>query len=248
MKDLEQRLATAVRQFWETLQLQQERQGSGAGSPDQGNRAATTGGAQMNGFASLVRGLLIEHGVPEEAIFWRRNVVLPGFYRATKDWDLLVIIDGLLIAVVEFKSQVGPSFGNNFNNRTEEAIGSATDLWTAYREGAFKLSHRPWLGYFMLLEEGLKSTRPVGVAEPHFKVFEEFRDASYARRYELLCQRLVRERLYDAACFLLSDRVLGQQGNFKETSPELSFHTFMISLVGKAATNVNLRRGSSDEA
>jgi len=26
-----------------------------------------------------------------------------------------------LVAAIEAKSQVGPSFGNNFNNRTEEA-------------------------------------------------------------------------------------------------------------------------------
>jgi hypothetical protein len=45
---------------------------------------------------------------------------------------------------MEFKSQIGPSFGNNFNNRTEEALGSATDIWAAYREGAFKPSSRPF--------------------------------------------------------------------------------------------------------
>jgi hypothetical protein len=100
------------------------------------------------------------------------------------------------MASIEFKSQIG-SFGNNYNNRTEEALGSATDLWTAYREGAFKESPRPWLGYFMLLEEAPGSITPVGVAEPHFPVFQEFRNASYSRRYELFCQKLVRERLYD---------------------------------------------------
>ena len=47
---------------------------------------------------------------------------------------------------VEFKSQVGPSFGNNFNNRTEEAIGNAEDIWTAYREGRFGRHRAPLLG------------------------------------------------------------------------------------------------------
>ena len=56
-----------------------------------------------------------------------------------------MVVDGTLLAAFEFKSQVGPSFGNNFNNRTEEALGSATDLWTAFREGAFQTSQRPWL-------------------------------------------------------------------------------------------------------
>ena len=79
---------------------------------------------------------------------------------ALKKWDLLVVADGQFLAGIEFKSQVG-SFGNNYNNRTEEAIGSATDLWAAYREGAFKPSARPWLGYLMLLEETPESMRSV---------------------------------------------------------------------------------------
>lgn len=54
----------------------------------------------------------------------------------------------------------------------------------------------------MLLEEAPRSISPVEVTEPHFSVREEFRGASYAKRYELFCQKLVRERLYDAACFL----------------------------------------------
>jgi hypothetical protein len=70
--------------------------------------------------------------------FWgnrqRAVLTLPGFFRPTKLWDMLVIHEGKLIAAIELKSQVGPSFGNNFNNRTEEAIGNAHDLWTAYRE------------------------------------------------------------------------------------------------------------------
>jgi hypothetical protein len=185
--------------------------------------------------------LLTESGIPEEAIFWKRNVVLPGFFRPTKDWDLLVVLNGQLLAVVEFKSQVGPSFGNNFNNRTEEAIGSASDLWTAYREGAFKLSQRPWLGYLFMLEEEPRSVRPVNVSEPHFTVFDEFRGASYGRRYELLCRKLVRERLYDSACFLMSERVSGLQGRYKEPSPELTFHEFITSLVGKVIMHAKNR-------
>jgi hypothetical protein len=70
------------------------------------------------------------------------------------------VADGRFLAGIEFKSQVG-SFGNNYNNRTEESIGSAVDLWAAYREGAFEPSARPWLGYLMLLEEAAGSIAPV---------------------------------------------------------------------------------------
>lgn len=234
MNDLQSRVAAAIRHFWKTRSKQEKKQGRASGRRDQGSRSAVTGGAQMDGFVKLVSELLIESGIPNATIFRKRNVELPGFFRPTKEWDLLVVVDGTLLASIEFKSQVGPSFGNNYNNRTEEALGSATDLWTAYREGAFRSSLRPWLGYFMLLEETPRSTSPVVVSEPHFRVFDEFRDASYAKRYELFCLKLVRERLYDAACFLMSDKVSGPKGLFREPLPELSFGNFVASLTGRA--------------
>jgi hypothetical protein len=187
----------------------------------------------MDGFVELVRGLLEESGVDKPVIYCERHVELPGWFRPEKKWDLLVVVDGCLVAAVEFKSQVG-SFGNNYNNRTEEAVGSATDLWAAYREGAFKPSARPWLGYVMLLEEAPASTRPVKAQEPHFKVFGEFKAASYARRYEILLTKLVRERLYDAIRFLMSNSSDGILGKYREPVPELSFANFVSSLLAKA--------------
>lgn len=191
----------------------------------------------MNGFVELVKSLLIENGAPESAIHCRRNVELPGWFRPEKCWDLILVFDNCLIASIEFKSQVG-SFGNNYNNRTEEALGSATDIWAAYREGAFKPSARPWLGYLMLLEEAPRSMAPVRAREPHFKVFPEFEKASYAKRYEILLTKLVRERLYDGACLLLSSKEQGPKGKYHEPNPELSFRTFIASLLGKVLASV----------
>lgn len=201
------------------------------GSKDTGARAAVTGGAQMDGMVRLVHDLLRENGTPESQIFRGTRVELPGWYRPEKKWDLVVIADGRLLAGIEFKSQIG-SFGNNYNNCTEEAIGSATDLWAAYREGAFKPSARPWLGYLMLLEEAPGSMTPVAARESHFRVFPEFNGASYAHRYEILLTKLVRERLYDAGCFLLTDVARGRKGAYREPSEELSFRTFIASLLG----------------
>jgi hypothetical protein len=156
--------------------------------------------------------LIAESGIARKCIHLeKKQVVVPGWFRPTKEWDIIAVVEGVLLSVVEFKSQVG-SFGNNFNNRTEEAIGNATDILTAYREGAFKGSPRPWPGYFMLLEDAPGSRSPVGVQEPHFQVFEEFRNSSYADRYRIFCEKLVRERLYDATCLLLSDGKKGLQG------------------------------------
>lgn len=224
MRNVEERLAVAVRYFWETRTKQVNSASIGGG------RGAVVGGAQMAGLINLVAELLEESGCPANAIHFKRGGVdLPGFFRATKQWDLVVIHEDSLLAAIEFKSQVG-SFGNNFNNRTEEALGNATDIWTAYREGAFPKVPRPWLGYLMLLQEAPGSTRPVGVKEPHFEVFPEFQDASYARRYQILCERLLRERLYDGTSFILSDQESGLRGGYKEPQPELGFATFMRAL------------------
>ena len=237
---LEKRLRRAIKHFWSTRETQAQKQGSKTGSRDAGARTAVTGGRQMDGFISLVRDYLCENGLPRTHVFCEKCIELPGWYRPEKKWDLLVVADGTFLAGIEFKSQVG-SFGNNYNNRTEEAIGSATDIWAAYREGAFKPSARPWLGYLMLLEDAPASTRPVKAQEPHFKVFPEFRSASYAKRYEILLTKMVRERLYDSACFLLSGAKRGPEGNYEEPAPELSFETFTVSLLARAISIARTR-------
>ncbi len=227
---IEKELREAVKHFWTTRKSQATKQGTKTGLQDAGARAAVTGGRQMDGFIDLVRSLLCRNGFEEARIFCRRRIEIPGWYRPEKQWDLLIVSGGQLIAGIEFQSHVG-SFGNNYNNRTEEAIGSATDIWAAYREGAFKPSMRPWLGYMMLLEEAPGSLRPVKAKQPHFKVFPEFQDASYCKRYEILLTKLVRERLYDSACFLLSSLKQGRSGKYKEPSTELTFEKFITSLL-----------------
>ncbi len=230
LANLNNRVSEAIAHYWLTRQGQAEKQAA-SGRADQGARSAVTGGAQMDGFISLITDLIIEAGANREHIFYNRSLELPGFFRPTKEWDLLVVRDSQLIIALEAKSQVGPSFGNNFNNRTEEAIGSALDLWTAYREGAFNKTVQPWLGYIFLLEDCPASQMPVKVKEPHFKVFSEFVNASYAKRYELFCRKLVRERHYNAAAFLLSDRKKGLKGVFHEPGNDLTFDIYAKSLV-----------------
>jgi len=232
--DLARAIRDAVRHFWRTRSRQATAQGAKSGDRDRGARSAVTGGAHLDGFAEVVRKLIVDAGVSDTAVHRRTRVELPGYYRAEKKWDLVVVVDGRLFATVEFKAQVGPSFGNNYNNRTEEALGNATDYWAAFREGAFRGSPKPWLGYLMLLEDATGSTRPVSVSEPHFPVFDEFREASYAKRYEILLTKMVRERLYDAASLILSSSDAGRNGAFSEPCAELTFANFAESLVARA--------------
>jgi len=229
--NLENRTREAVAHYWTTRAAQRKKQQE-TGKLDQGLRGAVTGGAQMDGFIHLFTDLICDAGIARECLFCKRRLELPGFFRPTKEWDLVVVRDGTLIAAIEAKSQVGPSFGNNFNNRTEEAMGSALDLWTAYREGAYLTSPQPFLGYFFMLESSPASTRPVRVREPHFKVFPEFMDSSYARRYELFCRKLVLERHYTSAAFLMSEPVTGEGGHFTTPAPDLSMERFAKALIG----------------
>jgi hypothetical protein len=232
--NLRDHVSNAVSFYWLTRETQTRKQ-EVSGRADQGLRGAVTGGAQMDGFIRLLTEIIIDAGIDEHRVFHNKNLELPGFFRPTKEWDLLVVKGGQLIVALEAKSQVGPSFGNNFNNRTEEAMGSAMDLWAAYREGAFNKTIRPWLGCVFFLEDCTESQRPVRVKEPHFNVFEEFKDASYAKRYELFCRKLVRERHYNSSAFLLSDRTKGAKGYFREPAEDLTFELYTRSLVAHVA-------------
>ncbi len=223
--------ANAVAHYWQNRSAQRRKQEQ-SGKADQGLRSAVTGGAQMDGFIDLFTGLITQAGIPEQHIFRKKAVELPGFFRPTKEWDLLVVKGGKLIAAIDAKSQVGPSFGNNFNNRTEEAMGSALDLWTAFREKAYLDSPQPFLGYFFMLEDCEASNRPVGFQEPHFKVFPEFVGASYMRRYELFC---LLERHYTASAFIISSSLDGLSGAYATPADDLSMERFGKMLVAHVA-------------
>lgn len=194
-----------------------------------------TGGKQLNGFLWVIRDLLKEAGIANAEVFTGQiDSYLPGYFRPTKRWDLLAIADENLLACIEVKSQAGPSYGNNFNNRIEEAIGNAHDFWRAYKEGAFKTAMKPFLGYLMLLEHDEASTKPVRENEPHYKVRPEFKSASYAKRYQLFCEKAFKEGLYDATSFLMSDQAGGLKGEFIEPSEELSFKRLAAAIYGRA--------------
>jgi len=237
LRDVAARTREAVAHYWGTRSAQRKKQEQN-GKADQGLRSAVTGGAQMDGFIDLFSEVIVRGGIPGQFIFRKKAVELPGFFRPTKEWDLLVVREQTLIAAIEAKSQVGPSFGNNFNNRTEEAIGSALDLWTAYRERAYLASPQPFLGYFFMLEDCAASNRPVKVKEPHFKVFPEFVGASYTRRYELFCRKLVLERHYAASAFITSSAEQGIRGEFTTPSDDLSIERFARVLFGHLAAFV----------
>ncbi|MFG0333835.1 MAG: PaeR7I family type II restriction endonuclease [Maioricimonas sp. JB049] len=240
--DLDARVREAIRHFWLTRAQQAQRQGEKTGRRDSGLRTAVTGGKQLDGFVELCRDILLDAGLDNAEVGCRNQLHLPGYFRPSKEWDLLAVADGQLVAVVEFKAHIGPSFSNNFNNRTEEALGSAVDVWAAYREGAFKPSARPWLGYVMVLEDCPKARSPVKVRGMLFNPFPEFEGTSYADRYDILLTKMIRERLYDAASFIMTPREAEADGAHSYPNVELSFRNFATSLHAHASSFVELRR------
>lgn len=235
LANYQQEAREAVMAFWGNREKARQKQIE-SGNMDQGERAGVTAGKNMDGFTALIIRLVHENGLDHAQIHQNKALLtLPGYFRPTKLWDLLVMLDGRLVAAVELKSQVGPSFGNNFNNRTEEAIGTAHDFSVAYREGAFGQHPRPFVGWLMMVEDADSSRRPIGDKAPHFNVFPEFRGASYLKRYDVLCQRLVQEQLYTSAAILASPRTASTTGEFSDLSDLTSLKTFVTSFAAHVA-------------
>lgn len=242
--DVDIRFQQAIQSYWKARAGNREKQ-EASGKKDAGSRGEVTGGTQMAALEVLVGEILCDAGLRKEDIFMRSSLELPGYFRGTKKWDLVAVSEGRLVIAMEFKSQAGKSIGNNVNNRTEEAVGSANDIWTAYREGRFGQGPAPFLGYFFLLEDRDNVKRAVRNKEPHFPVDsvfrgealklkgrdrEEFSGISYSKRYETLCQRLVLERLYSAACFTMATNEADTQ--VSHPSDELSFQRLAAAIRG----------------
>lgn len=247
MLDVEKGLSEAVKHFWRVRRKQKKRQGGKSGKKDAGQRGSVTGGKHADGFIKIVAEILKDSGIADAHVYTtkKRSRSLPSFFRPTKEWDVICKSGDNLIAVIEIKSHVG-SFGNNFNNRVEEALGNATDFWAAYEKGLFKPSAQPFLGFLLLLEEHPKSVTPQkrDVKLPHYPILEEFQRISYIQRYILFCERLVRRKLYDATCLIMSNRKDGAKGKYTEPSPELEFRNFAAALAAKAAAFSNIKSGS----
>jgi len=234
---LEHGARNAVARFWNTRTDAATRQLAG-GSADHGERAGVTAGKNMDGFIDLLTRIARDNGLADAQVCTgRAQLTLPGYYRATKNWDLLILNEQRLLAAIELKSQVGPSFGNNFNNRAEEAIGTAHDFWTAYREGAFGTDlPRPFIGWLMLVEDTGASRAPSQRLDtPHFDVFPEFQGASYIERYDILCRKLMLENLYAYASVITTPRDGGASGAHSQASQLTSLQAFVATFASYAA-------------
>ena len=225
-------ISRAVQEFWSTRLAAAQKQAV-AGTVDQGERGGVTGGKNLAGFATIITDVIRRYGPPDVEVWGgTREIALPGHFRPSKLWDVVAAHDNEVLVAVELKSHVGPSFGNNFNNRTEEALGNSQDFWAAYEEGAFGFGPRPFLGWLILVEDAPGSRSPVSGPKvpPGSLLPKEFIGASYLTRYERFCDRLVTRGLYSAAAVITSPRDAGLNGTYGDLSPATSVGTFLAGL------------------
>jgi len=239
----EERLRQAVRFFWRGRRDAVKKQ-QATGKLDQGNRGAVTGGKNLDSFRDMIVNVVRRHG-PEGCEVHRNKsmVVLPGFFRPTKQWDLLIVFQNRLLAAFELKSLCGPSFGNNANNRCEEAMGSGYDFRKAQSEGLFGRGASPFLGYFILVEDSPGSRDPVSAKSPHFPTDKIFHSSSYQQRMNILCERMVEQQIYSCASVLVAPND-SKSGDCAHLSGQTSFRILLSRLAGHLAGEADLVGGS----
>ncbi|MGH1461983.1 MAG: PaeR7I family type II restriction endonuclease [Neptuniibacter sp.] len=236
----ELRVAEAVKSFW----LVREREG-------------VRSGKTLDAFVGLLTWVVREHGLPEATVLTGRRAQLPGFFRPTKSWDVLIMDNDTLIAAIELKS-IADSFGKNANNRNEEVLGSGVDIKEAFEEGAFEGLTRLFTGYLILVEDCDETLASVQIQMKHFRAMEEFmlkpetRDQVYVRndkgeyptvdgisymdRFDTLCRRLMQKNLYTAASVIKSPRAAIDDGQYSWVTRETSIKAFLAALASHVET------------
>lgn len=197
-------LDIAMQAYW-ALKDEQLAAAEAIQSTAEGSAKAVRGGGHFAPVVQLIASFFTDAGYPVSSIHATGHAtILPAYLRPTKNWDLVVVHRGVLVAAIEVKALGGPSFGNNYNNRLEEAIGCSTDL-TAANTAALVGPERPWLGYFFVMEDAFGSRHIVRErSSQSFPVDPVWANRSYQSRYALTGQRLVDLKMYDAVCYIVS--------------------------------------------
>ncbi len=197
-------LNAAMQAYW-ALKAQQLAAAEAMESTAEGSAKAVRGGGHFEPVVKLIASFFTDAGYPVSSIHASgQATILPAYLRPTKNWDLVVVHRGVLVAAIEVKALGGPSFGNNYNNRLEEAIGCSVDL-TAANAADLVGPEKPWLGYFFVMEDhpGSRSiVRPR--SSRSFPVDPEWHGHSYQTRYAVTGRRLLDSKMYDAVCYLVS--------------------------------------------
>ena len=227
LPDYSDSVRAAVTDYWDVRRSQAD-ESEGRGVFNTGIRAEVTGGRHLHALQELVVSVFVDAGIPAGLIDVKRRPIA-GYFRRDKSWDVVVMVADRVVGIIELKSMAGGSPGQNYNNRTDEALGQAVDVWKAVERDIVG-PQRPWLGYFMLLEDNAAFTTAVKPRRTVWEPDPAFDGASYADRYVIFFERMVRERLLDAACVVLADK---DSATVRFPSHSVSFQTFAAAIHGR---------------
>jgi len=91
----------------------------------------------------------------------------------------------------------------------------------------------------MLVEDSPGSRKPVKDVSPHFPISQDFDQASYAKRYQLLCEKLILENLYTTATLMLSPQTASTTGRYSEMSEKTGLKTFVTTFAAHIAAEAS---------
>ncbi|MER6093599.1 PaeR7I family type II restriction endonuclease [Streptomyces bluensis] len=182
---------------WGDVRYAQAARAAKGGNAQEGSRSAVTGGKHLDGIDLLVREELKAAGGTSLEFRTGRGATVPGYYRPTKAWDLLVLQDGQPVLAVEYKSMKG-SEGKNLNNRADEVFGVAEDLRQAEERKLLPRTMRRAYVFVM----GMTDESTAAVGAPRVAAGEMdtvFTGASYFERAAIMCERMQETGLYHFA-------------------------------------------------
>jgi hypothetical protein len=154
----------------------------------------------MQSMSTFVRQMFVDAGLRQQDV--TLDSIIPGYYRRSKNWDVVAMHRGHLVGVVELKSQES-SPGNNANNRIEEAVGSAVDAhFVNDITGAFG-DLGVWAAWCMTFNRNAESGDPIRLRGiPKFDLDEEFIGMTYESQYATAIKRLIAQNVYQAGWML----------------------------------------------
>jgi hypothetical protein len=228
------KIAEAIKNFW---RIREEK--------------STQSGKTLDSFINILECVVRDNGLPDAEVLKGNKAVVPGYYRPRKGWDFVVINEGKLIAIIELKS-IASSFGNNTNNRCEEAIGSSYDLQKALNEKVIPYEVKVFKGYLILIEDCPSTNRDVNIHNMrYFKPMSDFLiepekldeiyiknkngeypyqvpGISYIQRLNFMCNRFMHESIYSAASIITSPRAAIDTGEYGEVETITGLNRFLF--------------------
>jgi hypothetical protein len=192
---------------------------------------------KMDGFADLITDIVSNNGLSKSSVLWQQDqhVSLPGHFFSTQLWDLVVVNEGKLVAAIKLNYQLRGSIDNHDTRDYREVLSMSMELRAAYRQGIFRETRKPFVGYLVLIEDAPTLRKPINDVSPFFPLLPEFRGASYAERINILSEKLMVENLYSAVAVILSPRSASKSGKYSEMSAMTGLKAFVATLAGHVA-------------